>query len=670
MKWLGNKFSQKTQTGEYSHEVFSPSGRVRFMLGVRDGGVFYSLKRDEKVIVRESKLGLDFVGEESFGRKFKLLAVKGQEVNSKWETVFGEEKVVVNKYHEGEFRLGCLEDERGVIVVRVRVFDDGIGFRYEIAERGVEQLTVKEELTEFNVDQNGRAWWIPAYQPDRYEYLYQRSQVVAMDKPVHTPLTIKTTSGAYVSIHEAALYDYGAMVVRRHGDTLRAEVTPMANGDAAQIELPFNTPWRVVMVASRAMDLAVNRIMLNLNEPAREDFAWVKPMKYLGIWWSLHIGEQTWHAGDRHGATTENTMEYIDYAAKLGIRAVLIEGWNEGWEGDWLECGKDNKFTLAYPDFNMKKVADYAKEKGVEIVGHHETVGFIENYESQWPEAFEFYKDHGVKYIKLGYAGTRMLIDGTREFHHCQPGVRHYQRVAEIAAKYGMMLNIHEPIKGTGIERTWPNIMTREGARGQEYEGGGMTPEHHTIIPFTRGLAGGFDYTPGIFDIHSNGVKTVWSTLARQLALFVTIYSSWQMAADRPRFYEGNPAFKFVQDVPADWQKTVPLVGEIGECWVVARQDRESDDWYVGGVTNEDARAVSVYFEFLDEGCEYEAEIYRDGCEQEAEGVTWVGAEGRAHFRENPLAVVIEKRRVKKGDRLEVWMAEGGGFAVRVKRVE
>ena len=658
MSWAAKKqLSRRVSGGKYEYEVFSPNRRLKVVFAEKGGEVFYVLKKDGKVVLRESRLGMSIVGEESFGKKFKLVEVYERDVSESWETVYGEERVIANVYHEGLFCLCDAGNEQNLMAVRVRVFDEGIGFRYEFPEENVrKEMTVKEELTEFNVDQNGYAWWIPAYQPDRYEYLFRKDQVLALDRSVHTPLTIKTTSGDYISIHEAALYDYGGMVIHRWGDTLRSEITPLADGNAAHVKLPFNTPWRVVMVGDRAMDLTTNRIVLNLNDPPVIETDWIKPVKYLGIWWALHIGEWTWkREGGLHGATTENAMEYIDYCAKLGICAVLVEGWNECWEGDWLSGGRNNKFTVAYPDFDIEKVTSYAKEKGVELVGHHETMGYVDNYESQLPAAYEYYQRYGVRYAKLGYVGSKMLVGGERQFHHSQAGVRHYQMVTELAAKYGIMLNVHEPIKGTGTERTWPNLMTREGGRGQEYEGGGMTPEHHTMIPFTRCLAGAFDYTPGVFDIHSNGVKTLASTVARQLALFVTIYSPWQMAADRPRFYEGNPAFKFIADVPVSWEKTVPLVGSIGEYFVVARKDRESEDWYVGGVTNENARTVTVYTEFLEEGREYSAEIYKDG-------------EG-AHFRDNPLSVAIEKRTVRKGDKLSMWMAGGGGFGIRFGKV-
>jgi len=408
------------------------------------------------------------------------------------------------------------------------------------------------------------------------------------------------------------------------------------------------------MLVARATDLVKNRIVLNLNDAPREDFSWVKPIKFIGIWWAMYVGEWTWAQGERHGATTEHAKEYIDACNRLGIQGLLVEGWNNGWDGDWLQNGASTDFVTPVADFDLPAVCKYAAEHGVEIVGHHETVGFVDNYEKQIEAAYQYYAQNGVHYIKPGYAGSRMIIQGRKEFHHSQVGVVHYQKTVELAAKYGIMLNIHEPIKGTGIERTWPNLLTREGARGQEYEGGALSPSHACILPFTRLLSGGMDYTSGIFDI-TNGAKRIASTLARQLAYYVTIYSGMQMAADTPVFYERTQpaAYQFIREVPVSWDVTVPLLGAIGEYYVVARKDRYSDDWYIGGVTNEDAHRVRLNLDFLPEG-EYAVEIYRDA--------------DNAHYRDNPLAIAIETRKVSRNDYLDLWMAPGGGFAVRLRR--
>ena len=451
------------------------------------------------------------------------------------------------------------------------------------------------------------------------------------------------------------MYNYGGMTLKLNGSSLKSDITPLSDGMKAYVELPFSTPWRTIIIGHDALDLTTSRMTLNLNDPPREDFSWVEPTKFLGIWWAMYVGEWTWAPGERHGATTEHAMQYIDSCRNLGIPALLVEGWNNGWEGDWLENGANSIFTEATPDFDMQIVSDYARANGVELVGHHETVGFVDNYESQMEEAYKYLKRYGIRYIKSGYAGSKMVINGHREFHHSQLGVLHYQRALELAAKYQIMLDVHEPIKGTGIERTWPNLMTKEGARGQEYEGGALTPSHACYLPFTRLLAGGMDYTSGILDV-GNFAKRIASTITRQLAYYVTIYSSMQMAADRPQFYENNypDLFEFIRDVPLKWERTIPLFGEIGKCYVVARQAWESSDWYIGGVTNEEARRVDLYIDFLEPQVNYIAKIYRDADD--------------AHYRDHQLGYVIEEKILRQGDHLEMYLAPGGGFAMKIHK--
>lgn len=459
-------------------------------------------------------------------------------------------------------------------------------------------------------------------------------------------------------IHEAALYDYGEMTLKFDGKkALVSDITPLSDGKKAYAELPWQTPWRVIMVADTELQLTTNRMIYNLNDAPREDFSWVKPLKFMGIWWAMYVGEWTWAPGERHGATTGHAMEYIDSCKRLGIKGLLIEGWNNGWDGDWLQNGAHSDFTHPQDDFDLDAVAAYAEQQGVELIGHHETVGFVDNYERQLDEAYKYYSERGIHYIKPGYAGSMMSIQGRKEWHHSQIGVRHYQKALQTAAKYHIMLDVHEPVKGTGIERTWPNLMTREGARGQEYEGGALRPSHACYLPFTRLLAGGFDYTSGIFDV-TNQNKRIASTLARQLAYYVTIYSGMQMAADRPRFYEDTypEAFKFIRDVPVSWERSLPLLGMMGEYYVVARQDRESPDWYIGGVTNEDGRRVRILLDFLEPGVPYVAEIYRDAQD--------------AHYRDNQLAIDIENRKITSADNLDIYMAPGGGFAIRIARAD
>ena len=635
-------------------KVFSPNGRTCLIFSLKQGHVSYSVLRDNLPIVRESRLGLALRDKPALGDFLGLVRATERSVNETWETVWGEDRLVENNYHEIALYLAEISGDKRLFTLRFRVFDDGVGFRYEIPPQpSFSRLEIVDELTEFNIDPNAYAWKIPAFQPDRYEYNYEKVPVYELTESVHTPITFELPNKKFAAIHEAALYDYGEMTLKLdEWKSLRSDITPLSDGIRARVELPFSTPWRVVMCADREIDLIKNRITLNLNDPPHEDFSWVKPIKFLGIWWAMYVGEWTWASGDRHGATTDHAFEYINSCHNLGIPGLLLEGWNNGWDGDWLANGNVTNFLASQPDCDMAQISSYARQMGVEIIGHHETVGFVDNYEAQLENAYQYYQDLGIHYVKPGYAGSMMTIQGKREFHHSQLGVRHYQKALELAAKHHICLDVHEPVKGTGIERTFPNLLTREGARGQEYEGGALQPSHACILPFTRLLSGAMDYTPGIFDV-TNSVKRISSTLARQLALYVTIPSGMQMAADRPRFYEAvNPsAFKFIHDVPVNWDKTVPLLGKIGEYYVVARKDRNSEDWYIGGITNDEARKIRLEFDFLRDG-RYTAEIYRDG--------------GTAHFRDNPIDIEIETREVSRALPLDLRIAPGGGFAIRI----
>lgn len=618
---------------------------------LKNGKPSYMVYYHDKLIIKTSKLGFILCGEAPLKDHFKLVRTHHKINKETIEMPWGEDRYINNNYIEAAFYLAENKSPNRIITLRFRVFDNAVAFRYEIPPQPkFRRLSVKDELTEFNVDLNTIAWKIPAYQPDRYEYNYEKSVVYDLTNSVHTPLTLHTQNGCFVAIHEAALYDYGSMTIKLSDGVLKSDITPLSDGTVAHIDLPFSTPWRLIMLADSAIDLTTNRTMYALNDPPAHDFSWVQTLKFIGIWWAMYVGEWTWAPGDRHGATTAHAKEYIDAAVRLGISGLLIEGWNEGWEGDWLENGINNKFTVATTDFNLEDVAHYAHTHGIELVGHHETVGFIDNYESQLESAYNYYAANGIHYIKTGYAGSMMLIHGRREYHHSQLGVRHYQKTVELAARKHICLDIHEPIKGTGIERTWPNLLSREGARGQEYEGGALSPSHACFLPYTRLLAGGMDYTSGIFDI-TNSVKRLATTLARQLAYFVTIYSGMQMAADRPYIYEErfSKAFDFIRQVPTSFEQTIPLAGEIGEYYVVARKDRSSEDWYLGGVTNESARRIHIDLDFLDTGV-YTATIYTDSDD--------------AHYRDNPFAINIDTRHVGHNESLDLYMAPGGGFAI------
>lgn len=651
MAWWDRLFEKD----EAEKIILSPDSRTKVKFLLKNSRIFYSIDKDNKPVVKQSELGFTIVGEEPIRDNLKLIRSNLTRHEEIIEMLWGEERFIPNNYTEAAFYLAENSKSHRIFTVRFRVFDNAVAFRYEIPPQPkFSELIIKSEDTEFNIDLNSIAWQIPAYQPDRYEYNYERTPVYDLTKSVHTPLTIKTPNGFYISIHEAALYNYGSMTIKlNHEQKLSSDITPLSDGNKAYVVLPFQTPWRLIMIASSAIELTSNRTMYCLNDSPNDDFSWVKTLKFIGIWWAMYVGEWTWAPGEKHGATTAHAKEYIDAAVRLGIKGLLIEGWNEGWEGDWLENGINNKFTVSTADFDLPGVASYAAAKGIELVGHHETVGFIDNYENQLEEAYNYYAANNIHYIKTGYAGSMLTVNGHKEYHHSQIGVNHYQKTVELAAKKHICLDIHEPIKGTGIERTWPNLLTREGARGQEYEGGALSPSHTCILPYTRLLAGGMDYTNGIFDI-KNSVKRISTTAARQLAYFVTIYSGMTMAADRPFIYEEKfpELFNFIRIVPTNFAKTIPLLGEIGDYYVVARKDRDSKDWYIGGVTDTAGRRVHINLDFLDHGI-YKAYLYLDSED--------------AHFRDNPYGVKILEKHVGRSDSFDIYMAPGGGFAIRLE---
>lgn len=633
----------------------SPDGEVELRVGMQRGAPFYSVRYKQSKIIRASKLGFVLRGAINLDSSWTLEEETTATFDETWEQVWGEQRLVRSNYNELAWCLREVSHPKRTMTIRFRVFDEGVAFRYEIPfQKSINSLEIEDELTEFNINSNASAWWIPAFKPDRYEYLYRNCTISEMTQSVHTPVTFELNQDTYVSIHEAALYNYGSMTIEPFSNNLKANITPLSDGTKAHITTPFISPWRTISCATTAVGLTANTMMYNLNEPSKiEDTSWIKPLKFLGIWWTMFIGESTWKQGPRHGATTEKAKRYIDYCVRLSIRGLLIEGWNQGWDGDWTKNGDILSTTEPYDDFDIHEVARYAKARDVELVGHHETAGNVAHYESQWPKSHEFYESLGVKYLKSGYVSALM---NHREFHHSQFGVLHYQRAIELAARHKIMLNVHEPIKGTGIERTWPNFLTREGARGQEYDGGdSITAEHTTITPFTRQLAGSFDFTPGIMDIE-NSTKPVTSTIAKQLAYFVTIFSPMVMAADRPDMYINNKAFDFIRAVPTNWEKTVPLAGVIGRYFATARQERGGKDWFIGAVTNENSRDISISLNFLDDNITYEAKIYQDTV--------------NTHYRTNPLEIDIHTVRIARYETLYLHMAAGGGAAVHLTPIK
>ena len=648
--------------------VRSPDGRNVVTVTTRDGGLYYRLQRDGRWILQPSRLGFAFRGADSLYRGLRIAGSARATHDETWTQPWGE--VARVRDHHNELRVQVAETRapgRRFAVV-FRAFDDGIGFRYEVSDSaGFGDYEMMDELTEFALADNARAWWIPSTccDPDRQERLYSSSPVSRLDS-VQTPLTLQMTNGVQVVIHEADLVDYAGMYLARTGGrTLRSTLARWADGVAVRGHAPFVTPWRTLQLADRVEDLAPSVLTLKLNPPSRiADTGWIHPMKYNGIWWSMHINLETWSSGPKHGATTANAKRYLDFAAANGLGGTLVEGWNTGWDVDWFNTGKVQfDFLHPYPDFDLPQVAAYARQKGLTLIGHHETGAFVEPYERQLDSAMALYRRVGVRAVKTGYVGDRTELGHA---HQSQYMVRHHRRVIETAARYGLMLDVHEPIKDTGERRTWPNILSREGARGMEYNAwggeGGNPPEHETILFFTRMIAGPMDFTPGIFDLliqrptgHGRTPEDARprTTLAKQLALYVVLYSPLQMAADLPENYQGQPAFQFIRDVAVDWDTTRVLRGAIGDYVIVARRQKGADTWFVGGITDEEGRTFDVPLSFLAPGRRYVAEIYADG-----PGASW---------RDNPLPVSITRQPVTSATRLHMVLAPGGGQAIRIR---
>ena len=650
--------------------VASPDGRNEVTVELREGRLTYAMTRDRRPLVLPSELGFVLRGAPALRDGLRIADTVRAAHDEWWTQPWGEVARVRDHYNELAVHVEETAARSRRFTLRVRAFDDGIGFRYELPRQpGLGSFEIGDELTEFNLADNARAWWIPSNWPrmDRSEMLYSSGPVSVLDS-VQTPLTMELQDGrTFLVIHEANLVDYARMFLKKERTEtrmLRAALAPMADGVKVRGRTPFETPWRTIQVADRVTDLAPSVLGLKLNPPSRiASTDWIRPMKYVGIWWGMHINTMTWGSGPKHGATTENTKRYIDFAAANGFGGVLVEGWNVGWDGDWIKNRNAFSFTEAYPDYDLPGLAAYAKEKGVRIIVHNETSGGIQNYERQLDSAFALYRSLGLDAIKSGY-----VTDHTSEghSHYSQFMVRHYRKVIEKAAEYGIMLNVHEPMHDTGERRTWPNMLSREGSRGQEYNAwsgdGGNPPEHETILFFTRMLSGPMDFTPGIFDLliesDTGGPRRpdqprVRTTLAKQLALYVVLYSPLQMAADLPENYQGKPAFKFIRDVAVDWDTTRVVDGRIGDYVVVARRERGGQQWFLGAITDEQGRTLDVPLTFLPAGRRYVAEIYADG--------------PKASWLDNPLPVAISSRPVTSATRLRVVLAPGGGQAIRFR---
>jgi len=646
--------------GNNTHRLTSPDKNVVVTFSLKNKQPFYSVQKGGEEIIKPSRLGFLLNDGDIFGAEMSVIKTSTASLDETWQQSWGEEIDVRNHYNELKIQLQENNGQKRLLTIVFRAFDDGIGFRYEFPEQeNLKDFLIFDELTEFALAEDNQSWSIPAYQGVYYENLFRKQAVSELDT-VNTPLTIETNEGKYITIHEANLTDYAAMnLYPVSGTTLKADLTPWSNGIKVYAKAPSVSPWRTVILADDLNQLVNARIMLNLNEPSKiENTSWIRPAKYVGIWWGMHMEKYTWAQGPKHGATTKNVKEHIDFAAEHNMQGVLVEGWNFGWDGDWVADGDKFSFTKAYPDYDIVAVTKYAAERGVEIIGHNETGGATINYENQLDDAFAFLKAHGINAVKTGYVNP--LLD-KKERHSSQYGVRHNRKVIEAAARHEIMLDIHEPVVPTGLQRTYPNLMTQEGFRGQEYDAwsqdGGNPPEHTCILPFTRGLAGPMDFTPGTFNF-TNPVypqTRVQTTIAKQLALYVVIYSPLQMASDLPENYINQPAFAFIQAVPVDWAKTIILDGKIGDYVVTARKDKHSEDWYLGAITNTDARTLKVDLSFLDSETTYKAVIYKDDPD--------------ADWKTNPYPVTIEEQEVTADSVLELQLAPGGGAAIQFKKM-
>ena len=659
-------------------KVSSPDKNIGVNFFVSENGkVGYTVDFSEKRIIDTSYFSFDFKDQNPFGENLEVVKSSTSSFDETWETVWGEQKFIRNNYNELKVELKEKEEKGRSCSVVFRVFNDGVGFRFEFPEQeNLNDVVILDENTQFKLTSDHTCWWIPG-DWDIYEHLFNTtrfSEIDALAKRGHeslaqtyipenavsTPVTMKTDDGMYISILEANLTNYSEMTLKvdKENFLFQSELVGNDSGIKVKTETPFITPWRIILIGDEASNLVSSRTILNLNEPnVIENVSWIKPTKYIGIWWEMHIGKSTWDMKSRrHGATTENAKRYIDFASKNGIGALLIEGWNTGWENWFGTHDREGifDFVTPYPDYDLKEVVRYAKEKNVSIIMHHETSAAIMTYEKQMDTAFALCKSLGIHAVKTGYVG-QILPDG--EYHFGQWMINHFSNVMKKAAEYQVMIDVHEGIKQTGLRRTYPNMMSAEGLRGQEFNAwspdGGNPPEHLTIIPFTRMLAGPIDYTPGIFDIKFDKYKKenqVNTTLAHQLAIYVVIYSPLQMAADLPENYEGHPAFQFIRDVGVDWDTSIVLNGEIGDFITIARKERNTDNWFLGSITDENKREVEVSLNFLNEGKEYTATVYSDAED--------------SHWDKNPTAYKIENKLVNNSDKLILKLAPGGGTAI------
>lgn len=694
---LGLGLMLSTTLEALGQRLTSPSGKLAMEFALSGSGEpTYALKMgDGATVVKTSRLGFEMTDSKlSMDKGFEVAGTQTATVDETWTPVWGEVSKVRNHYNELLVNLRQ-KGTGNLLAIRFRLFDDGLGLRYEFpGRRGQNFLVVKRELTEFALTGDMKAWWIPGdYDTQEYDYTTSRlSQVSSLfDKAytencsqaafsktgLQTPLQLKSDDGLYINIHEAALIDFPAINVELDEKTyvLKTELTPDAQGNRGHIAAPFNTPWRTIIVSRDARDILASKLTYNLNEPsAYEDTSWIKPIKYMGVWWEMITGKGSWAYTDeaefvqlgvtdysklkpngKHSANNERVKYYIDYAAKHGMDAVLVEGWNVGWE-DWFDLSKDYVFDFVtpYPDFDVAMLRDYAKSKGVRIIMHHETSGSIRNYERHMHQAYQFMKDNGYTAVKSGYVGD-MIPRG--EHHYSQSLVNHYLYAVKEAAKYGISVNAHEAVHMTGLSRTYPNLIAQESARGQEYQAfGGNNANHLTILPFSRLIGGPMDYTPGIFEtdmrkLNPGNTNQIKATIGNTLGSYLTMYSPLQMAADLPEHYDEHPeAFQFIKDVAVDWDESHYLEAEPGEYITVARRAKGTPNWFVGNVAGYQGHTSTLTLDFLPAGQRYIATIYADAKD--------------AHYDTNPKAYTIRKVTVKKGSKLKIQSAPGGGYAI------
>lgn len=617
------------------YALLSPQGRLKIELTLDDEGrPWYELLKDGVPLLRKSELGFVLRDALPLDSDFSVVRVEHMQGDEEWTPCWGENSTVYNRYNGLNILLEQNDAQHRRLWIDFRAFDDGVALRYRFpAQQGMDSVIILRELTAFRWADDARVWWTPANY-DSYESLYNETSLTKVFH-ANTPVTMAFYHRGFVSIHEAALTDYAGMTLKKAAHdslALFCDLVPWPNGDKVRFAVPHATPWRTIQVADDAAGLINSSMILNLNEPSKiTDASWIKPMKYMGIWWGMHLGIDTWYPGPRHGATTENMRQLIDFAAAHHIDGVLAEGWNTGWER-WGEPGAFDQMTPA-PDFDLTALVQYAHEKGVRWIGHHETGGDVSGYEEVMDSAMAQLHQLGVHALKTGYAGA---IVPSRQYHHGQYMVNHYRRVVAMAARYQLMLDVHEPIKPTGIRRTWPNMMTREGVRGMEWNAWseGNPTSHTTIIPFTRMLAGPVDYTPGIFDLQlkrfqaqrvrwngqDKGNSRVHGTVSRQLALMVVLYSPMQMAADLPENYLDSPAMGFISDMPAQWDESIALDGFPGDFVVMAR--RQGQRWFIGAVTDDQARRIPVSTEFIHPGVDYLITQYAAGDVPEVVSIT------------------------------------------------